>query len=1064
MRGYRRWWAALSIFVVAGVVAVLVLKSNVSSPEGFRISAPARDAHPLTIDDLRAVAMGTAPKNSPLAAVHPAQPGLDVRLAEAEGEGKGEGEGSRESGLEAGRDLREQWFRFMRTYPADHVPAKAYQTAYEQLQNQTQIEPLTAADTWQGVGPAPIVGENNGAFLANASGRTTAILIHPTNPNIVYIGAAQGGVWKTVNGGTSWTPLTDQQASLAIGAMAFDPTNPNIIYVGTGEPHSSLDSYYGAGILKTSDGGATWTRLGASIFGGMGISDIVVDPTNPSIVYAAASTSVAGDARTAAQHPGVYKSTNGGTSWVAATTCDPSSCRGASALVMDPADHNILYVGFDALGLFKSTNGGGSWTEKDSGWFTPFRRIELAIGRFDGRLYAGVETEDTNGTTGYVYRSDNGADNWTWLNGLQVNGQTTSYCGDQCWYDNVVSVNPTNSNIVMVGGAALYNLGVDGIGGTIFRSVDGGTNWSYNAGTSSNTTIHPDLHAIAFAPSNASTIWIGNDGGVYRSTDGGATWQNMNGNLATLQFESVALHPTNPNIILGGMQDNAKTKTINGGTSWVGVDAGDGGVTAIDPFNPIYWYGTRFNQPGNMQFQRNDSGGSTPFLDWQVLNSGINPNDPVLFYAPFTLDPNTAGRIYWGTNHVYRTDNRGNSWSSISPDLTKGLSSFSAISNIAVAPGNPNTILVGTSDGNVQVTSNGGTSWNNVTAAPLPNRSVSDVAIGPQNAQTMYVVYNGFNINTPGAPGHVFKSTNGGTSWTNASTGLPDIPVLTVALDASAPNTVYVGTDIGVYRSTNGGANWAPFNQGLPVVAVYDLALNPNTHILAAATHGRGIWRITLATSGQQSTYLPALIKTNAPPPPTPTPTQVPATPTPTQGSGLPTVKNGNFELGDNGDWTESTRLDFPLIVSTADLPTTFPPHSGQWAAWLGGGDDEVSDLSQTFAIPSSGPVYLHYYYWIGSDETNCGADTFRLLVNSTPVAVNNLCISTRTGGWVHAAVNLGGFAGQTVTVHFHVETNPSPNTNSNFFLDDVSFKSTATAPQEPLGQGNPNAAQPRRR
>jgi len=892
----------LGAIVVIGTVVLINRQPNEPSPKEGQI-IPLADLSavpPLSLDDLRAVSLETKELlDSELNPIPPIQPGLDWHFIQRNSNPH------RVTGRKGRRIEREELYRYMRTYPGDSIPLSARQEAYEHLESQIKRQAGRGMGdkVWQSVGPAPISGENIGQFPIDASGRTTAILVHPQNPDIVYIGGAQGGIWKTTNGGTSWTALSDDQPSLAVGTMTFDPTNPNVIYVGTGEPHSSSDSYYGAGILKTTDGGTSWTQLGANKFAGMGFANIVVDPASNTLIVAA-SANVIGQ-MPLQDVPGIYKSTDGGINWTKlASVCnDQGQCTSPSALVMEEGNPNVLYAGFDRVGVLKSTDGGANWTQTFE-LQKPINRVEVAISPSNSAvLYAGVELVTQQGSLGAIFKSTDSGENWTYLNTLQ-----SSYCGQQCSYDNIVAVHPTNPNIVMAGGQALYSEGVIGIDGTIFQSTDGGASWSYNVGSSESTTIHPDLHAIAFAPSNPNIVWVGNDGGVYRSTDGGNSWQQRNANLGTLQFQSVALHPSDPNILFGGMQDNAKAKTTNGGSSWIGLDVGDGGVAAIDPFDPTYWYGTRFSLSGRaMQFQRNRNSGSTSSEDWPLKNNGIDVNDRVLFYAPLAADPNTAGRVYWGTHRLYRSDDRGENWSAISSDLTKNQSGQSAISNLALLPGNANLILVGTADGNVQLTTNGGANWTDLTQSPLPNRYVSDVAIA--DAQTMYVSYNGFGANTPTTPGHIYKTTNGGQTWqdishTGQANGLPDLPALAIALDRDAPGTIYLSTDLGVYSSTDGGNNWAPFNQGLPVVAVFDLQLQSypsGEKYLVAATHGRSIWRVSLTSSGPSATptippsqvhtvYLPLSLIGSLQTAPTATATPVGAsTPTPVPATSTPT-------------------------------------------------------------------------------------------------------------------------------------------------------------------------------
>jgi len=1044
------------------------------------------------------------------------------REREAEAKGlEGEGQVENEALEKMARVGREEQYRDMLAYPAKTVPVEARIKGYRLFQAQVAAQAaertakgsrLAPEETWQAVGPQKITGELLRSMQVDSSGRVTAILIHPSNPNIVYAGAAQGGVWKTTDGGDTWAPLTDGQASLSIGSMAFDPNNPEVIYVGTGEPHSS-DSFSGQGVLKSSNGGASWTNLGNSDFAGMAISDIAVDPNDGNTLYVAVSNRFLNTYDpTTDKKPGIYKSTNGGTSWqlvLSACQNNDTVCAAASALVINPSNANTLYAGLEQVGLFKTTNGGNNWdaimdANKVGNLFNngnpvALYRVEIAISASNPQVvYSGFELETNSGSAGYIIKTtDGGANDQNWS--LFDPGNGGGYCAEQCSYNNAITIHPTNPDIVFAGGQAQYSNGIDGIDGTLFSSRNGGQSWTFNAGTDVGTTLHPDLHAIAIAPSNPSVMWVGVDGGVYRSTDGGATWQQRNTMLGTAQFQSVALHPTDPNVMFGGMQDNAKAKSTNGGTLWTGLDAGDGGFTAIDPFDPRFWYGTRFSSSGQvMQFQRNDNAGTPDASGWPIKANGININDRVLFYAPLATDPSIAGRVYWGTHLLYRSNNRGDAWSAISPDLTKGASSTrrAAISAIAILPGsqaNSNVIAVGTSDGNVQVTTNGGNGWTDVTKAPLPNRYVTDVAFG--GGQKIYVSYAGYATNTPAQTGHVFRSDNGGGSWIDISNNLPDLPVWALAVDETTPSTLYVGNDFGIYRSTDSGATWSPFSDGLPRVAIFDMALKqyPNgVKQLVAATHGRSMWRVTLAGNvtppGNIKQFLPNVLRDfiRTPPPtgtpgpsptvapsvtpvpsltptptkpaaatptpsptsdgspthtPTPTPTTGNPTQTPTQAPGnCPDIDNCDFEKGRNGDWTEFSANNYAIIGQ--ESAAQISAHSGQWLGWLGGSDNEVAVLAQGVNIPQSRP-FVKLAYWIGSDETEC-TDNFTVYdvayikLDDTVIGSTPLCQAANTGGWVVEALNATAFAGQSAQLSVVVYTDGS--LNSNLFVDDFSF------------------------
>ncbi len=691
-----------------------------------------------------------------------------------------------------------------------------------------------------------------GSQPIDVSGRVRALVVDPRNSDVVYLGAALGGVWKTTNGGDSWTPLTDDQASLATGAIILDPKNPDIVYVGTGEPTAGNDNYYGAGILKSTNGGQSWTRLGIDTFTGMGIESIVINPQNTSIIYVASS--VSGITGPASPARGIFRSLDGGQTWEALLTC--ADCQGASELVMDLQTPATLYAGIYGYGVFKSVDGGVNWQLLGNG--LPDReqirvgRVRLAISTADPSvLYTSMRVIVPNQYDGaVVFKTANGGQTWS-----NIPLGNFNFCSSQCWYSHVIATHPAQPNSLFLGGSADYagNTPQDLIIRRVLqRSTDGGQVWDdLSPGDAPNRTLHPDMHVIAFDPKNPQTIWVGNDGGVFKSIDNGATWQNKNSNLATLQFTGFDVDIRNDNIIQGGLQDNNKALTTNGGTNrgWTAADRGDGGFALIDPFNSKIWYGTRFNK----SFQRNDQGsGNTG--DWPFKVDGIDQQERSLFYIPIAVDKAREGVVYLGTNRVYRSRDRGEKWTPISGDLSKGQG---YVSTIAAARSAPQVIYAGTSDGNIQISRDDGASWTNVTSAPLPNRYVSWIDILPTDPNVAYAAYNGFNSHTPSEPGHVFRTTDGGANWQDVSSNLPDIPVLTMLLDPGRPNTLYIGTDAGVFITQDGGNSWSPLNNGMPNVAVVDLAINGAWTTLFAATHGRSIFKLDLGATGIQVTPTP---------------------------------------------------------------------------------------------------------------------------------------------------------------------------------------------------------------
>ncbi|MBI3960405.1 MAG: hypothetical protein HY328_16450 [Chloroflexi bacterium] len=788
-------------------------------------------------------------------------------------------------GLGSGPLKRSNFFVAQRAYPLDELPVGGFVAALEQTMAMLPIEAAETLPQWQNIGPAPMVNSKVGQQKINVSGRVRALAIHPTDPNIVYLGAAQGGVWKTTNGGDSWTPLTDNQASMSMGALALDPQNPNVIYAGTGEPTPGLDNYYGAGILKSTDGGATWTRQGVAAFNGLAIARILVHPTNPNIVYAASSK--AGQAGPVSPPRGIFRSQDGGLTWQGLLTC--ADCFGASDLEIDSQNPSVLYAGFEGHGIFRSTDGGANWSQLTNNLPNPQQvnvgRVVLSLSKSNPAiLYTSYQIVTNQYDGALVFVTSDGGSSWT-----QIGTGGYNFCGSQCWYSHTIEVDPATPNTLYAGGAANYSGNSEAdftVRQVVIKTTDGGGNWlDLSDNSAPNKSLHPDMHVIAFDPTNSQTVWVGNDGGVWKSTDGGQTWTSRNTNLATLQFTGIAVDPTNPSVIQGGMQDNNKAFTLNGGATpgWTAVDVGDGGFAAIDPFNTTIWYGTRFGK----SFQRNEQGsGLTGF--WPMMTNGVDQADRALFYVPFAVDTSTQKVLYLGTFRVYKTTNRGDNWTAISSDLSNGKGYVSAI---AVAPSDAATVWVGTSDGNVQVTTNGGGNWTNTAKAPLPGRYVSRIAVSRTDAQTAYAVFSGFNTHTPGQNGHVFKTTNGGASWQDISSNLPDVPVQSIALDSSHPGTVYVGADTGVFRTLDDGSSWIPFNNGMANVTVVDLILTNNNNTLFAGTHGRSVYRVDLSGHPaplDKKVFVPAILR--GAPAATSTATSTPtATKIPVQGTTLPT-------------------------------------------------------------------------------------------------------------------------------------------------------------------------------
>lgn len=744
--------------------------------------------------------------------------------------------------------------------------ARRVRPTLEGLEERTLLStsiPLNPA-TWTPLGPSPLYAD--GGFVSNAqgqraaannpawvySGRVTGLAADPTNANVAYAATAGGGVWKTIDGGTTWAPLTDNQATLVTGAIAVAPGNPNVIYVGTGEanlgPSKTVigrnNISYGRGVLRSADGGASWIlepgNAGVNEFDRRTISRIVVDPLDPNTVYltvgAQATNGLAGNT-------GVWKSTNGGLSWTD-TTAAISTTAAFSDLAMDPSNRLVLYAavgdpnGNAASGLYKTTDGGAHWTALTNfptGTDPHVGRITIAESASAPlTLYAAVanvtHTTDTSPQSSLyeMLKSTDGGATWVQLSG------TPNFMGVSGDYDATLVVDRSNPNAIYAGGGAGA--------GTLVRSLDGGATWQdVGLGVDGNGP-HGGHHAMAFDA--AGRLLEGNDGGVWRLDDANPAtlhWTNLNAGLATIQLNGVALDPFNPNFAYAGAQDNG-TVGFSDSLTWNLLDNGDGGVTLVSfaDTQTLYHDGPVADfGPGNY-IQFSDDGGTS----WEPATTGINAaGEPTAYIPPLVMDPANANRLLTGTSRVYESLDGGTTWAALSTPGVGGWTASTAIDAIAVAPSNGNTIYAATK-GHIFVTFNHGASW---AAADVPGFAdhIAWLLVDPSNNLVAYAARDRF---TGGSGGHVFKTTDGGAHWTDLSAGLPDVPVNTLALD-SRTGTFFAGTDTGVFATTNGGASWAVYKAGIPNVRVTQLQLNPGTNILAAATHGRGLWEIALSTA-----------------------------------------------------------------------------------------------------------------------------------------------------------------------------------------------------------------------
>ena len=710
-------------------------------------------------------------------------------------------------------------------------------------------QPLAAM--WQPLGPAPIPVSATTAY----SGRVSAIAVHPTNPNIVYVGTAQGGLYRSLNGGTTWTPMLDGALSLAIGSIAIAPSDPTTVFVGTGESVFSADSFFGVGIYRITNADTTPVISGplnkdaanADVFTGRSVSKIVVHPTNPNILFATSANGVAGigGSTTGAVLPnvGVYRTTNALAASPTFAKLTVQGTLGVSRTAVDaviepdnPARLIVTIVGSGGDGgVYLSTNAldaTPTFTRTlTTGDGSSLGRAELAINKVGGVVTVFAATGTAAGT---LYKSVDG--------GVTFN-QTiaNNFCNPQCFYDIAVAVDQTDANRVYLGGSPTLPFG---------RSLNGGTSF-----TNSSSGLHVDTQAFAIAPSDQNIIYFGSDGGIWRTNNASATpivWTTLNNaTFSATQFQGISLHPTDRNYLLGGTQDNGTQFLAPDGITWIRSDGGDGGFSVIDQnatdTTNVVSYHTYFNSTGSqIGFARAlttvppGDPNWNEFLGCGGTANGINCADATLFYAPMVRGPGNPNTLYFGTTNLYRSTNQGTTMTSVSGTLPL------RISAIAIAPQNDDIRLVGTTGGTIYVsTTAGATTMTNITG-PIPARYVGRVAIDPNNSSVAYVALNGFGL---AAGQHIWKTTNltaASPVWTAAGTGIPDVPVSTFVVDPANSNTLYAGTDIGVFRSTDGGTSWLPFSDNLPRVAVFGMELHPVHRVLRIATHGRGIWEYNL--------------------------------------------------------------------------------------------------------------------------------------------------------------------------------------------------------------------------
>jgi len=715
---------------------------------------------------------------------------------------------------------------------------------------------------WRFIGP-DIIG-----------GRCTDIAVPKGSKHTIYVGSATGGVWKTENSGITWEPIFDEAPTLSIGDVAIAESNPNIIWVGTGEANIFRASIAGIGVYKSTDAGKTWQNMGLA--GTQTIGRIRIHPTNPEIVYVAAS----GHEWTYNPDRGVFKTIDGGLTWQKVLYINEKV--GAIDLVMDPQKPDTLIASMwnrirqrwsDPVpggedGLFKTTDGGETWKELTNGLpdtkMTGRIGLDLCLSK-PNVVYAYVDNHtplripkegerDSYGRLrtypdivgAEVYRSDDQGETWIKVN--PADRLFERFGGTYGWVFGQIRVDPSNDNTVYLMGLGLY------------KSIDGGKSWTRLFWEN----LHGDHHGLWIDPDDSNYLINVNDGGTNVSYDGGKTWRDFHRGIPTIQFYNVTYDMQKPFTIYGSVQDwgtyravgvapvaaeEPRRRRMGPTVRWETAPGGEGTIIAVDPTDPNTEYASSYY--GRVERSEYKDGIWTS----KQIYPKPGPAEPEYrgqWLAATMISPHNPSVLYHGFQYVFRTMNRGETWERISPDLTafdpqkQGklpyAIQFATITAIAESPFKFGLVYAGSDDGRVHVTKDGGATWTEITAGLPYNKHVWTIVASKYDQATVYITLIGRHDDdfTP----YVYKSTDYGKTWVNISGNIPGGPTNVIREDPKKKEVLYVGTDYGVYATTDSGRTWNCLGSGLPNAPIWDLQIHPRDNMLVIATNGRGVWVI----------------------------------------------------------------------------------------------------------------------------------------------------------------------------------------------------------------------------
>ena len=709
-----------------------------------------------------------------------------------------------------------EWFGQQRTWPHGKFDESFYLESLNLVSNFRQERNQSPSrENWIQIGPT------------NIGGRITDIEIHEDAPDTIYIGSASGGIYKSIDNAQSWTHIFKNAPVISIGDIAIDKNNQNIIYVGTGEANSSSFSFPGNGIYKSVDGGVSWHQSGlieSAYFG-----RIIVDYSNSNNIFSA----VCGSLFSPGPHRGIYRSQDSGDTWENILFVTDSTS--AIDLVQHPTYPNILYAsmwerirglnyrrsGGPSSGIYKTIDGGDSWVELTNGLPQSefVGRIGIDISKSNPEiLYAFYDKQmsgdDENSFMGIYKTIDNG-ESWQQTNDQNLEVMNRSFG----WYFGQMRVDPINPDIA-------YALGVE-----LAKTINGGGSWEVIAGYFNSDIIHVDNHAMEFLPQQ-NKIWVGNDGGLYNTLDEGITWNHFN-NIPLTQFYKMEIDPSNSDIVLGGTQDNGTNRGDGIIDHWENILGGDGFYSEIHPENSNIIYSEY--QWG--QIRKSVNGGAS----WSSIGFEFR-DDRKNWSTPFFMDINNPEHLIVGTYRVWKTIDGGNSFYSISEDLTQGDdgSSYHTITCLAQSHLIPNLLLTGSDDGRVHLSVNEG-EWNEISNG-LPQRWITSVEFDPIDENTIYTTISGFRWDE--SESHIFKSDDLGETWFSIQGDLPEFPVNCIVINPGLNSHILVGTDAGVFGTSDGGLQWSVFGNNLPAVPITDLKFHNPSHTLIVGTYGCSSYKL----------------------------------------------------------------------------------------------------------------------------------------------------------------------------------------------------------------------------